>query len=57
MIFFQNKKFTACKIKDEKEEIILKVSILKVKKASETWLQHTRRFGMLLIGLSKNSSL
>ena len=36
MIFFQNKKFTACKIKDEKEEIILKVSILKVKKASET---------------------
>ena len=22
MIFFQNKKFTACKIKDEKEEII-----------------------------------
>ena len=36
MIFFQNKKFTACKIKDEKEETILKVSILKVKKASET---------------------
>ena len=63
MIFFKSKKFTACKIKDENEETIfyflMVFNLLKIIHPFESkkHLQHTRIFGMLLIGLSKNSAL
>ena len=70
MLLFQSKKITAYKIKDEKEKTIfcflrvfnlLNITIyLKVKNfqgPSKTYMQHIRIFVMLLIGLSRNSSL
>ena len=69
MIFFQRKKITACKIKNEKEDIIfyffMVLNLLKIIHPFESkkhlrllWkLIETRIFGVLLIGLSTNSSL
>ena len=69
MIFFQRKKITACKIENKKEEIIFyffmvfnlleNIHPFESKKYLRLLLKliETRIFGVLLIGLSTNSSL